>query len=65
MGASIAQAEVFVVVVRRYLLRLQFACMAQVAGSPMQVNLPLPQLVRGLTTALALVRCARRAARGC
>jgi hypothetical protein len=44
-----------VVVLRRYLLRLQLACMAQVAGSPMQVHVPLPLLLRGLTTSIALL----------
>lgn len=49
------QANVYVVVTRRYLLRMQLAGMAQVAGSPIQVHVPLPLLLRGLTVTLALL----------
>jgi hypothetical protein len=49
------QVHVFIVVARRYLLRLQLACMAQVAGSPIQVHVPLPLLLRGMATTLSLL----------
>jgi hypothetical protein len=49
------QVHVFIVVARRYLLRLQLACMAQIAGSPIQVHVPLPLLLRGMATTLSLL----------
>lgn len=52
---ALQQVHVYVVVARRYLMRLQLACMAQVAGSPIQVHVPLPLLLRGMTATLSLL----------
>lgn len=51
----VTQARVFLALVRRYLLRVQLACVAQVAGSPIQVHLPLPLMLRGLVGTIALL----------
>jgi hypothetical protein len=52
---ALQQVRVFIVVSRRFLLRLQLACSAQVAGSPIQVHVPLPLLLRGITATLSLL----------
>jgi hypothetical protein len=52
---ALQQVRVFIVVSRRFLLRLQLACSAQVAGSPIQVHVPLPLLLRGMTATLSLL----------